>query len=75
MLAHPAKVMIAEGGPGDDEEPRFVEAGHREVALDPATAVEHLGVGDAPDRTVHLVVAQMLEKAQRPRAADLDLAE
>src|SRR4029077_2763572 len=30
---------------------------------------------DAADRAIHLVVAQMLKKAERARATDLDLAE
>src|SRR5207248_555054 len=75
MLAHPAEVVVAEGGPGHDEEPVGLEPGYREVAFDAAPAVEHLGVGDAAERAVHLVVAQALEKGERARAADRDLAE
>ena len=75
MLAHPPEVMVAEGGPGDDEESILLEPGHREVALDPATTVEHLRVGDAAGGTVHLVVAEALQEAERPGSADLDLGK
>ena len=75
VLAHPGQVMVAEGGPGDDEESILLEPGHREVALDPATTVEHLRVGDAAGGTVHLVVAEALQEGEGPGSADFDLGE
>ena len=75
MLAHPAEVVVAKGGPGDDEEALVVEAGHREIALDPTAPVQHLRVGDAPWRAIHVVVAQALKKGQRARSGHLDLGE
>ena len=75
MLAHPSEVVVAEGGPGDDEEAVLLEPGHREVALDPAAPVEHLGVGHAPHRMIHLVVAESLQEVEGAGTADLDLGE
>ena len=46
VAADPAEVVVAEGGAGDDREPLLLDARDREVALDPAAAVEHLRVGD-----------------------------
>ena len=46
VLADPLAVVVAERRPGDDREQLLAEPGDGEVALDPAAAVEHLGVGD-----------------------------
>src|SRR3546814_18133735 len=51
------------------------EAGDGEVALDPAAAIEDLGVGDPANGAVDVVVAQPLEELGRSGAADLDLGE
>ena len=60
MLAQPAEVVVAKGGPGDDEEAVVVKAGYGEIAFDPAAPVQHLRVGDAPGRAIHVVVTQDL---------------
>ena len=75
MAANPAQVVVAEGRAGHDEEALVFEAGDGEIALDPAPPVQHLGVGDLADRTLHLVVAQALEEVERPGTTDLDLGE
>ena len=75
VAADPARVVVAERGAGDDLEQLLPDAGDREVALDPAPAVEHLGVGDRADVARDAVVAQPLEQLAGARAGDLELRE
>src|SRR5688572_2756710 len=75
MTANPAKVVPAEGGPGDDLEAVLGEPRHREVALDAPALVEHLGVGDGTDVPPDTVVAEGLEEVRGARPRDLDLRE
>jgi hypothetical protein len=65
----------AERGAGDDPEAILLELRDREVALDPAAAVEHLRVGDLARAADDDVVAQPLEQLGRARPADLHLRE
>ena len=71
----PFTIVVAEGGTGDDREALLAEPGDGEVALDPATRVEHLGVGDLPDLAGDLVVAEPFEQAGRAGPGDLHLRE
>ena len=75
MAADPGRVVLAEGGAGDDLEQLRRHARDREVALDPAVAVQHLGVGDLADLARDAVVAEALEQLGRPGPGDLELAE
>src|SRR4051794_34640688 len=72
---HPLAVVVAEGGAGDDREALLAEAGDREVALDPAAAVQHLGVGDLADAAPDPVVAEDFEEGLGSGALDLQLCE
>ena len=67
--------MLAEGRPGDDQEPSRGEAGDGEIALDAAAFVQHRGVHDAAHRLVHIVGAHVLQKSRCPRTSNLDLAK
>ncbi len=75
VLAHPAQVVVAEGRAGDDPEPVAGQPRDREVALDAAACVQHLGVGDGSRRTVDVVCAQVLKQRQRARSLHLELGE
>src|SRR5437867_2144982 len=75
MTTNPAQIVVAEGRARHDEETILPEASHREVALDPAAAVEHVRVRDAADGPIHIVGAQALEKGERAGSADLNLGE
>ena len=75
VLSDPLAIVVPECGPGDDREELLVEPGNREVALDPAAAVEHLRVGDLTDAAGDPVVAEALEQLRRAGALDLQLRE
>ena len=62
MRADPGEVVLAERGAGDDPEAVLGQAGDREVALDPAAAVQHRRVGDRADVARDPVRAEMLEE-------------
>ena len=70
-----ARSWVPERGAGDDPEAILLELRDREVALDPAAAVEHLRVGDLARAADDAVVAQPLEQRRRARPADLELGE
>src|SRR5439155_1093336 len=59
----------------DDAKAMLAESSDREVALDAAAVIEHLGVGQGTDRTRHAVVCEVLEELGRAVPADLDLRE
>ena len=75
MRPDPGQVVLAERRPGDDPEAILGEPRHGEVALDPATLVQHLRVRDRAHVAGDLVVAEVLEEVSRARAGDLDLGE
>ena len=67
--------MHAKRGACDDTKAALAQAGDREVALDAATLVEHLRVGQRADVASDSVVGQALEKLSGSAAAYLDLGE
>ena len=75
MLADPREVVLAERRARDDPESIVREPRHREVALDPAALVEHLGVRDAADIAGDAVRAEALEERCRALAGDVELRE
>src|SRR3954452_14777488 len=75
MLADPGEVVLPECGARDDAEAIIGQPRDREVALDPAALVEHLGIGDGADGASDQVGAQRLEERGRALAADVDLRE
>ena len=75
MLANPREVVLPERRARHDAEPVLGKPCDGEVALDPATAVEHLGVGHAPDLAGDAVRAEPFEELGRPLARHVDLRE
>ena len=75
MAPDPLTVVVAERRAGDDREALIAEAGDREVALDPAPAVQHLRVGDLPHVARDTVVAEPLHERGGSRTRDLQLRE
>ncbi len=75
MASQPAEVVRSERGAGDELEPVVGEARDGHVALDPAAAIEHLGVHDAADRAVDDVRAETVEERDRAGAVHVDLGE
>src|SRR4051794_2294983 len=75
MPPDPFAVVVPKGGAGNDREALLADTGDREVALDAAPPVEHLGVGDLADVAGNLVVAEPVEVLRRPRPLDLHLRE
>src|SRR5205085_11564515 len=73
--ADPGEVVPAERSPRDDAEAVVCDSRDREVALDAAARVEHLGVRDGTDGAGNAVVAQPLEELGRLLPGDLDLRE
>jgi hypothetical protein len=67
--------VVAERGPGNDLEDLLLDARDREVALDSASAIEHLRVGDRPDPPSDGVVAQAFEQHRGARSAQFQLCE
>src|SRR4029077_5659976 len=75
VVANPVQVVLAECGAGDDAKPVLRQTGDGEVAFDAAAVVEHLGVGESPDRARDAIVREALQELRRAATADLDLGE
>ena len=71
----PVQVVESHGPAGDHQEAVFLQARHRQIALDAAPGREHGGVGDGADGPVHLVGGEALERLQRARPRHLELGE
>ena len=76
VLPDPAEIVVADGRPRHDQEPVRGQPGDREVGLDAATVVQHLGVDDPPDRRRRRRSRTgRWRNAQAPGPLDLDLGE
>ena len=75
VLADPAQVVVAHRCSGHDPEPLLAQPGDGEVALDPASPVQHLRVGDRPGRLADVVRTQVLQELESARTLDFELGE
>src|ERR1700694_5030352 len=75
MVPDPEEVVLAESGAGDDSETLVGKSSDGEVALDPATLVEHLGVGQRPHAASYAIVCKTLQELGRAGTADRYLGE
>ncbi len=75
VAPQPRGVVVAERGPGHEQERLVRDAGHGQVGLDPPARVEKLGVDDGPDRPIDPIGAHPLEERKGSRASDLELGE
>src|SRR5205814_10531562 len=75
LQPQPPEVTIHVPRPGDQPESLRAESGDRDVARDPATAVEQLRIDDASDRPVDQIPGDTLQQGEGSRAVELDLPE
>ncbi len=75
MIADPGAVMGAKSRAGHDIEEILLEAGDGEIALDPAFAVQELGIGQSPGRTGDVVRRDPVQRRHRVPAGQLELRE
>ena len=75
MHADPGEVVPGESRPRHDAEALLGEPRDGEIALDPTTLVEHLGVRDRTDVACNAVVTEPLEEVSCFLPRDLDLRE
>ena len=75
VLPEPGGVVLAERRAGDDPEALLTQPRDREVALDPASLVQHLRVRDPSDLAGDTVRAQPLEERRSALPGDVELRE
>ena len=75
LQAQPAEIAVDIPRAGDKAKAIGIEPGDRDVGCHSAVLLEQLRVDDGSCRLVEQIAGDPLEKRQRSRAADLDLAE
>ena len=75
MTAQPCQVPLQRRAGHDQQEGRFRQARDRQVALDPAARVQHLGIDNAAHRHIDIGPAHLLQEGHRIAPLDPDLAE
>ena len=75
MPPQPCQIALQSSPRHHREISRLRQPGYRQIAFNPAARIQHLGVDDPPDRHIHLIAADKVEKTASIAALDPDLAK
>src|SRR4030042_610635 len=75
MFSDPIEIVLNEGCSRHKIKVIFSDSTDRKVALNSAPFVQHLGISDRANRSIHLVVGDSLEKGKCSRPFHLNLSE